>query len=57
MQNQIWWQIKKSSNQGVYEKKLDKPEQQLIEHSYSGEKTSIESEILETEGNISCCKK
>ena len=48
---------KKSSNQGDNEKKLDKPEQQLMEHSYSGDKTSIESDLLETEGNISCCKK
>ena len=48
---------KKSSSQGDIEKQLDKPEQPLMEHSYSGDKISIESDLLETEGNISCCKK
>ena len=47
---------KKLSNQGDNEKKLDQPEQQLIEHSYSGDKISTESDPLETEG-ISFCKK
>ena len=47
---------KKLSNQGDNEKKLDQPEKQLIEHSYSGDKISTESDPLETEG-ISFCKK
>ena len=54
------YKSKKLSNQGDNEKQLDKPEQQLMEHSYSGDKSSIESDALETEGNIfkfSCCKK